>query len=150
MYFDPFANEADQVAPDELFQQIMDRYLNNEIEHDYTADQFIADTEALLLDSHFTENFSAFERISAQMHQLCGEDHLLANSLVGNALFATNHGDDDGHNHDAANDHSNKKKKKKPQYTYNSRDNVEAKHKKLRFDELLAMLLRKKALPKKP
>ena len=150
MYFDPFANEADQVAPDELFQQIMDRYLNNEIEHDYTADQFIADTEALLLDSHFIENFSAFERISAQMHQLCGEDHLLANALGNNALFIANHGHDDGHNHKPANHHSDKKKKKKPLYTYSSRDSGEAKYKKLSFDDLIKMFLRKKALPNKP
>lgn len=152
-YFDPFADESEQTAPEELFQQIMDRYQNNEIEHDYTADKFVADTEALLLDSQFTENFAAYEQITARMHQLCGEDHLLASTMNESSLFSSKHGLDDGHGHASTDDptHESKgKKKDKQKGRLKKHEHTGPQRKRLSFDDIIKMFLRAKALPKKP
>lgn len=73
IFFDPFA--AEDFNPEESFNALLQRYANNEVEHDYSADTFVRDAEVLLLDAQFVGHFAVAEQIVIQMHQLCAGDH---------------------------------------------------------------------------
>jgi hypothetical protein len=98
MFFDPFAEEGEEFKPLEAFDTIRERYENKEVEHDYTADQFVSDVEALMLDSTFMERFEEAEAIAARMHEMCVGDHAVQESMLGSEVFGS-HGEDDGHGH---------------------------------------------------
>lgn len=155
IFFDPFSEGNEDFNPEDLFEAIFAKYQNNEVEHDYTADNFVKDTEALMLDARFTEQFSAFESIAARMHQLCADDHSLSSAMENSSLFGASqkHDSHDGHSHghDEENDHrptGKKKKKKKSHHTHTSHETKN--RTKLSFDDIIKMFLRTKALPKKP
>lgn len=108
LYFDPFAEAGNEFSATESFDAILDRYQNQEIEHDYTADQFVADTKNLLLDALFTDQFMAFQAITESMHQLCGHDQAVQQAFEEHF----DHPQDEG-SHDDETDQDGKKKKKK-------------------------------------
>lgn len=103
LFFDPFAAEGAQFSPLDSFDYIYERYKNNEISHDYTADAFVQDVEALMLDAVFVEQFEAAALIASRMHQLCGEDHTLRSALTESGLFGGEE-DNHGHEHTSADD----------------------------------------------
>jgi hypothetical protein len=114
LYFDPFADDgAELFDPNELFEQIKSNYEQGNIEHDYSADNFVKDTEALLLDATFVERFDAVQAIAAEMHRMCGEDHVLRTAMSESGYFGSEdaHGHE-GHKHDHDTDKDSKKKKK--------------------------------------
>ena len=103
LYFDPFAEEAEQLFdPKAAFARLEERYIAGDVEHDYTADNFVRDTEALMLDAMFVERFDAVRAVALRMHELCGDDHMLSQSLQSNdslsSLFGA-HKAHDGHDH---------------------------------------------------
>ena len=57
LFYDPFAAEENQEFLDgaAAFDTILARYKNDEVVHDYTADDFVKDAEALMLDAGFQE-----------------------------------------------------------------------------------------------
>lgn len=89
-FIDVFAEESAQPQPidiEKTFIEIVDRYQNQEIEHDYSADQFVQDTEILMLDATFQDQLEIANAIAAQMHAMCTHDHNLANSVSQNELL---------------------------------------------------------------
>ncbi len=123
LFFDPFAEQDGQEYFDPIaaHRTMWERYAAGEVEHDYTADEFVADTQALMLDAQFTGQFEQAQMIAQQMHLLCGEDHGLQASLRQNLgaqdmLNGLSHAHDhDGHadTDENAGKSSKKKKKKK-------------------------------------
>jgi hypothetical protein len=113
LYFDPFAeNGAELFDPTEAFAQIKANYQQGGVEHDYSADNFVKDTEALLMDAAFLERFDAVQAIAAEMHRMCGEDHAVRSAMSQSDYF----GAEDSHNHqghDHSHEDDNRKKKKK-------------------------------------
>ncbi len=100
LYYDPFAEEGQEYFnPIESFNQIIENYQQDKVEHNNAADLFVARTEALMHDAHFLERFDAVQAIAAQMHNMCGEDHNLRLSLESSQLFSGTHNDNDGHGH---------------------------------------------------
>ncbi|HVV26215.1 MAG TPA: hypothetical protein VHC21_04265 [Candidatus Saccharimonadales bacterium] len=116
LFFDPFAAEegkAEFFDPQVSHQAMWERYANDEVKHDYTADKFVADTEALMMDAQFVGQFEAAQAIAERMHMLCGEDHGLRASMEASSLLG-NHPDDHDHNHnEQAHDEKDQKKSKK-------------------------------------
>ncbi len=116
LFLNPFAENGEEMFdPMVAHQKLWERYQNHEIEHDYTADKFVADTQALMMDAAFVGRFEQAALIAAQMHILCGEDHNLQQSLQANSFFnqTDTERDHHGHNHQAADEESSKKKKQK-------------------------------------
>jgi hypothetical protein len=117
LYFDPFAdNGAELFDPSELFEQIKSNYEQGNVKHDYSADNFVKDTESLLMDAVFLERFDAVQAIAAEMHRMCGEDHNLRTAMQENGYFGHEnehvlHNHD--HSHDEEDDKTKKKKKRK-------------------------------------
>lgn len=107
VFYDPFAPQGEQFFdPLESYRLLEQRYAAGDVEHNYTADQFVADAAALVLDAHFTEKFEQAAIIEARMHQLCGGldghgDQTLSGSMKSNSVFG-GHGDHDGHGHGPA------------------------------------------------
>jgi hypothetical protein len=108
LFLDPFTGEMfDPIASHEV---ILERYKSGEVEHDYTADRFLEDTQALMMDAQFMGMYAEAQSIAARMHILCGEDHNLAQTMQNNeamrALFGDKdeHSDSDGHNHGKGSD----------------------------------------------
>lgn len=102
-YYDPFAEEGEELfSPLEALSAIEKEYLENRVVHDDSADIFVHKTEALMLDTAFVERFEALQAMTARIHQLCGEDHMLNEAVQSsNALssFMDSHKADDGHGH---------------------------------------------------
>lgn len=113
-FFDPFAENGHEFNALQSFELILERYQSDEIAHDYHADRFVADTEALLLDAVFVEQFEAVQMIAATMHQLCNHDQQLREQYE---LYTEQHHFDDHHEHHLhehqSKDTDVKKKKKK-------------------------------------
>ncbi len=113
LFYDPFAAEENQEFLDgaAAFDTILARYKNDEVVHDYTADDFVKDAEALMLDADFQERWSEMSYIAAQMHQLCGDDHGMMQRFEQSDVFSSfmqnNH---DGHDH-SHNSHDHKHEK---------------------------------------
>ena len=103
MFFDPFA-EDNNWDPEEAFEGIFEHYKTGSVSHDYTADMFVANTEAIMLGAQFTANFAAISSIASRMHQLCGEDHALQSAMQSSSVFGARHADNDGHDHSAEHD----------------------------------------------
>lgn len=102
LYFDPFAEDGSELFdPIDSFSQLRQAYEEGRITHDYSADEFVAKTEALMMDAIFVERFDAVQAIASQMHQLCGEDHGLRQQLGSSMISGINdsHSENDGHNH---------------------------------------------------
>lgn len=129
LFYDPFA-EDDEVNFDPVtaHTELWERYENKEIEHDYAADNFLADTQALMMDAQFLGRYAEVEMIAARMHTLCGEDHMLEQTMQNNETFSDyfklfDHHEDGNH---AEHDHKDEeeseidpktgKKKKKNKY----------------------------------
>ena len=131
LYFDPFAEEGEQLFdPAHAFTQLEERYRAGNVRHDYTADNFVRDTEALMLDAVFVERFDAVQAMASRMHQLCGEDHMLGQAFQSNETFSdfmSGHGKDDGHNH---NDNSHSKHKDDDEYEVDPKTGKKTKKKK--------------------
>ena len=84
-FFDPFAEEGEQTFdPIASMEAITARYLADEVEHDASADQFVAETQALILDAQFAGKFNEAVHIAEMAHLICGEDHAAQQSLYGN------------------------------------------------------------------
>lgn len=100
LYFDPFAEEGEQLYdPIQAFSAMEQHYLEGRVEHNYAADEFVAQTEAAMLDAVFLERFDAAQVIASRMHQLCGEDHGLNQAAQRSEVFSSlmeTHGSDDG------------------------------------------------------
>lgn len=114
-FIDIFAEEGAQPQPidiEKTFVEIVDRYQNQQIEHDYSADQFVQDTETLMLDATFQDQLEVANAIAAQVHAMCTHDHSLADSVSQNELLGQ-HSLEDGHNHTDDYDETDPKKKKK-------------------------------------
>jgi Zn-finger nucleic acid-binding protein len=125
-FFDPFAAEGIQeFNPLQSYEIAKQRYSNNEVEHDYSADMFVADAEALVFDSQFAGMMEQAALIEADMHARCGgHDPSLQSSVQQSSLFGKkehySHDDHAGHDHSSDDYDSNdtslaksKKKKKK-------------------------------------
>lgn len=97
VFFDPFSQQ--EFDPAGSFDTLLQRYLDNEVEHDYTADAFVRDTEALLLDAEFVGQFAVAEAIAMQMHELCGDDHAVKDAFQ--SLTTDKHDHDSDHDHEA-------------------------------------------------
>jgi hypothetical protein len=121
LFYDPFASQGEQYFDPEVAHQAMwEKYAGRDVEHDYTADKFVSDTEALMLDAQFVGQFDQAQAIAERMHVMCGEDHGLQQSVTANESLSgllgnNNH---DGHDHglhakDEDDDKKDKKKKKK-------------------------------------
>jgi len=109
MFYDPFAeNAADNFKPLNAHAAMWKRYHNREVKHDYTADQFVADTNALLMDTHFLGRYKEAEMIAASMHAGCIHDHTLSQSLEENSSTSTYL--NSASNEHAGHDHSDKKR----------------------------------------
>ena len=104
LYFDPLAEEGEEFKPMEAFDYIRERYENKEVEHDYTADQFVSDVEALMLDSVFVERFEEAEAIAARMHEMCAGNHEVQESMERSEFFGSIK-EDDGHGHNKEETH---------------------------------------------
>jgi hypothetical protein len=119
LFFDPFAeNGGELFDATQTFDRLFERYAAGQVEHDYTADKFVADTEALLLDAQFVGQFEQAQNIVAMMQKLCAHDHALEQTLAESVLFSAKSHDHDDHNHTPHesgqdDDEKNKKKKKK-------------------------------------
>ncbi len=117
LYFDPFAEEGEQeFNPMEAFAKIEQNYLDNKVEHDTAADEFVKGAEALMLDSKFNERFAELEAIAARMHELCGEDHGLNQAMQSSEILGKSHEDhdhEDALKFDKKDDKESKKDKKK-------------------------------------
>jgi hypothetical protein len=114
--FDPFAEAGDEFYDPSVVQQIInERYKNNEVHHDYTADQFIKDTEANMLTAHFNDQFEAMQEILQQVEQLCNHDHELAEQFKDSEVLSSYSRSDnhDGHNHVHGKSHGKKSEKEK-------------------------------------
>ena len=102
-FFDPFAEAGQEnFDPVVAHANLWERYKNHEIEHDYTADNFLSDTQALMMDAQFLGQFAQAQVIVARMHELCGEDHGLAQSLQNNEVvsnYLNSFDSHSGHNH---------------------------------------------------
>jgi len=127
LFFDPFAENAETFDVQASFETILQRYQNEEVEHDYTADKFVADTKTLMLDAQFVGQFDALEAIAVRMHELCQDDHLLQTAMgeQGDAAYAHeahgqghDHGD---HAHAAAGNHGDDNKSAAKYETKNSK-----------------------------
>lgn len=116
LFYDPFAEEGEELYDaDELHKELATRYLNKEIEHDYTADTFVKDTEAHMMTAHFKEEFAAMQTIMQRMHELCGEDHNLQQQMDGSEVLSSYSERDDahvGHDHAHGDGHAKKAGKK--------------------------------------
>lgn len=123
LFFDPFADAGEELFdPAQAHQAMWERYAARDVEHDYTSDHFVADTQALMLDAQFVGQFEQAQLIAQRMHMLCGEDHGLRESLLQNneAHSMISGLQRDVHNHSTEaggaadkKDSSTKKKKKK-------------------------------------
>jgi len=126
LFFDPFAETGAQQEFDPIasHQSLWERYKNSEIEHDYTADKFVADSQALMMNSHFAGRFEEAAMLASQMHAMCGGDEHLSKAVMGNEGFREmlgpleSHGDHDhveSHSpeHEDIEDKKSKDKKKK-------------------------------------
>lgn len=112
LFFDPFAEAGEEPFDVVLsFQTIFERYENKEIEHDYTADKFVADTEALMLDAQFAGQFQQAQAIAMRMHELCMDDHVLQTSMSTSELFGQSQVGHDSHQHDETAAHKKSEKK---------------------------------------
>lgn len=103
-FFDPFAEEgANTFRPLDVLDDMFMRYKNDEIEHDYTADHFVADVWALYEDTAFVEDFAAMQQIQYRLAELCTHDHALAaafdsyDSKLGDTQGEHTHGDKETH-----------------------------------------------------
>lgn len=116
LYFDPFAGEnGETFDPIASLAAIEQRYLNREIEHDYSADQFVRDAEALVMDSRFAGLMEQAAVIEARMHAMCGDhDHALSTSLRDSSIFGEQaEASDHSHSHSHEHNHDRKSKAKK-------------------------------------
>jgi len=109
-FFDPFAETPGEFNPFESMDRILQRYANNEIEHDYTADQFVSDAQALMLDSQFQGLMREANAMMELMHQLCEHDPALKAAAETNGLFAEQHDKNDGHGHEDKDGHGHNPK----------------------------------------
>ena len=82
IFFDPFGAEQTGFNPDASLEQLMVRYEQGKIDHDYSVDTFVADTQALMMDAAFVEDFGAVERIANQMQAMCQHDHALRDAVT--------------------------------------------------------------------
>jgi hypothetical protein len=114
-YFDPFADEMEQQEYDGLvvFESLFERYQNEDIEHDFTADKFVEAAETLMLDAHFLARFDEVETISRRMQELCAHDHNMEEAAKGSSIFGSLFTDKDEHGHDQKIDEKKKNKKTK-------------------------------------
>ncbi len=103
LFFDPFADAGENAFnPEASFEALFERYENREVEHNYAADQFVRDVEAVLLDAQFVDRLAAMQSIASRLHALCGEDHGLQTSINQSQLkeyLPAFGGDDDHHSH---------------------------------------------------
>lgn len=100
LFYDPFAEEGEQFFDAAAsFDAIKARYQSGDVEHDYTADKFVSDTQALMLDAHFVGQFEQAQAIAARMHELCGEDHALREALQASGPSGSEDHAAHGHSH---------------------------------------------------
>ncbi|HUA12952.1 MAG TPA: hypothetical protein VL989_00405 [Candidatus Sulfotelmatobacter sp.] len=106
-FLDPFAeNGPEEFNPLDTYQQIVDRYHEEVIEHDDAADKFVQRTEALMLDTTFLGLMDQANQIAIMAHLMCDHNPAMQQSFENSALFGANK--EDGHNH------SNTSEKHKP------------------------------------
>lgn len=99
-FLDPFAeNGPELINPMDSFYTIVERYTNNEIEHDYSADRFVHDTETIIMDASFANMIDQANQIAAITHMLCGHDQALRSSVEQSSLLGQ-HGEHAEHQHD--------------------------------------------------
>jgi len=111
LFFDPFAESSEQLFDSLKSHEVLfAHYEAGKVEHDYSADEFVADTEALMLDARFVGQFEQAQAIAAQMHLLCAEDHGLRSSMNDSLLFAQPAEHDD-HDHSILNHMTIKERK---------------------------------------
>lgn len=141
LYYDPFMEEGvDPFDAAAAFEQIVAEYQAGSVEHDFTADEFLAKTEALMLDAHFLGQFETMQSIAQRMELLCAHDHELQEAMQNSAFFGADHRHKDGHHHE---DDDKKKAKKKKSDTKEQGRQVGKERKPARA--LLALLARKPA-----
>jgi hypothetical protein len=102
LFYDPFAEEGEEMYDaDALHVELAARYLNKEIEHDYTTDNFVKDTETAMMTAHYKGQFAAMQSIMQRMHEICGEDHNLQQQMNGSEALSVydRHNKNDGHTH---------------------------------------------------
>ena len=119
LYYDPFADLGQEsFDPTEAFLKAKHNYVQGSVEHDYSADKFVADTEALMLEAQFIDRFDAVQAIAAQMHQMCGDDHGLRSSFERSSMGLTDgeHSENDGHNHGPEDSHSHEEDDDEDEY----------------------------------
>ena len=109
LFFDPFAEAGEELFdPLTAHASMWERYQNREVEHDYTADNFLADTQAIMMDAQFLGRFDAAQSIAANMHAMCNHDQALAQSLQNNestASYLNSFSSHDGHSHGSHGEH---------------------------------------------
>lgn len=142
LFFDPFAEEgAEEFNPIVAHEAMWERYAAHEIEHDYTVDHFVADTQALMLDAQFTERFDEAAAIAQRMHMLCGEDHGLAQRVSANETLQELLGDE--HHHEVSDVHGHDHKQHNKQSRLKLEEETEeSKKKKKWFTGFFASLFR--------
>lgn len=84
-FFDPFAEDGDQrFDPLATMEIITARYIADEVKHDSSADKFVADTQALIMDAQFVGKYNEAIQIAEMAHIICGENHAVQQSLKRN------------------------------------------------------------------
>lgn len=96
-FLNPFAEAGPEAIVDveAAFEVITERYLSDEIEHDYTADNYVRDTETLMLEATFQDKLDIANAIAAQMGAMCQHDHSLMNSVNESGLLGQHSGEHD-------------------------------------------------------
>jgi hypothetical protein len=118
LYYDPFAPEGQELFDAaESFEKLEARYLAGKVEHDYSADDFVRDVEALQMDAQFIGQMRAIEQISARMHEICGEDHNLQ-AAVEERARQHDHSQHEQDHTTHSNEEDDKKKKMKDKKKY--------------------------------
>jgi len=110
LFYDPFAEQF--FDPLTIMDLLVQKYLDGKIEHDYTADNFVSDIEALQMDAVFLSKFHEAEEIASRMRELCAGDHYLQSSIdtkgvMKNAGELQQH-DGNDHSTHADNDHDSR------------------------------------------
>lgn len=87
MLYDPFTGEFyDSIA---TFDAYLERYQNGKVEHDYSADEFLRDTQSIMMDAHFLGRMRDVQDIATRMHLLCNHDEQLSAAMLKNESAST-------------------------------------------------------------
>lgn len=97
-FLDPLAESEEVVDIEESFGVAIKRYMDGEIEHDYTADMLVEDVETMMLDATFQGQLEQANAMAQQMHVMCQHDHGLMDSASQSDLLSQHFGEL-GHEH---------------------------------------------------